>query len=210
MRWTVLFLLAILACWLPIAGQSTAFVSLVPSGSLTELWIIEGTPPDTWSLRDGVIACKGTPNGFLRSKKSYRNYVLRAEWRFETKGWHRGPNATTDDWPNAGFFIHAGAIDRTWPKSLEVQGHYGEAGSLFGVRGGSIRGAKRGPIVKDLIPFGEWDRYEITSLNGTVKVVLNGVPVNEGSDAEPSEGNICLQSEGWPVSYRRVEIKELP
>ena len=95
-------------------------------------------------------------------------------------------------------------------KSLEVQGHDGEAGSLFGVRGGNIVGAKRGPIVKDRIPFGDWDRYEITSLNGTVKVVLNGELVNEGHDAEPSQGNICLQSEGWPVFYRRVEIKELP
>ena len=43
-----------------------------------------------------------------------------------------------------------------------------------------------------------------------MKVTLNGAWVNEGRDAEPSEGNICLQSEGWPVFYRRVEIKERP
>ena len=210
MRWTALFLLAPLVYFFPLTGQSSDFVSLIPTGSITEMWTIEGTPSDTWSLQGGVIACKGRPNGFLRSKKIYRNYIFRAEWRFETEGWLRGPNATTDDWPNAGFFIHAGAVDRTWPKSLEVQGHYGEAGSVFGVRGGKIVGAKRGPIVKDRIPFGEWDRYEVVSLNGTVKVVLNGALVNEGRDAEPSEGNICLQSEGWPVFYRRVEIKELP
>src|SRR5687767_9916873 len=210
MRWTALFLLAPLLYFFPLTGQSSDFVSLIPTGSITEMWTIEGTPLDTWSLQNGVIACKGRPNGFLRSKKIYRNYIFRAEWRFETEGWQRGPNATTDDWPNAGFFIHAGAIERTWPKSLEVQGHYGEAGSVFGVRGGTIAGAKRGPIVKERIPFGEWDRYEITSLNGTVKVVLNGVLVNEGRNAEPSEGNICLQSEGWPVFYRRLEIKELP
>ena len=41
-------------------------------------------------------------------------------------------------------------------------------------------------------------------------MVLNGVQVNEGTDAEPREGNICLQSEGWPVYYRNVAIKVLP
>jgi hypothetical protein len=113
------------------------------------------------------------------------------------------------EWPNAGFFINAGAIEKGWPMSQEVQGHFGEAGSLFGVRGGKVTGAKRGPIVKDRPPFGSWDRYEITQQEGRIKVVLNGKLVNEGSDAEPEEGTICLQSEGWPVDYRNVEIKEL-
>jgi hypothetical protein len=40
-------------------------------------------------------------------------------------------------------------------------------------------------------------------------VVLNGVLVNEGTGAWPKDGNIRLQSEGWPVFYRNVAIKEL-
>ena len=125
--------------------------------------------------------------------------------RFPTEGWKGAP----EEWPNAGFFIHASEEPgKTWPKSfIEVQGHYGEAGSLFG---GRIKGSKRGPIVKDRVPFGEWDRYEVTSQDGTVKVVLNGVQVNEGWGADPAEGYICLQSEGWPVFYRKLEIKVLP
>lgn len=42
-----------------------------------------------------------------------------------------------------------------------------------------------------------------------MRVVWNGKLVNEGWDASPSEGNVCVQSEGWPVDYRKVEIKEL-
>jgi hypothetical protein len=87
-----------------------------------------------------------------------------------------------------------------------VHGHFGQAGSVFG---GRIKGAKRGPIVKDRIPFGKWDRYEITSKDGDVRAVLNGVLVNGGYGADPAEGYICLQSEGWPVFYRNVEIKVL-
>lgn len=189
-------------------GFGQDFVSLMPKRDVSEHWTVEGkTPKDAWMVQDGVIICTGQPNGFLRSKKTYRNYVLKAEWRFQG-GWTQTEGA--DHWPNAGFFIHSGPVSNGWPMSFEVQGHYGEAGSLFGVRGGEIKGAKRGPFVKDRPPFGSWDKYEITSRDGKVTVVLNGVLVNEGTDAKPREGNICLQSEGWPVHYRSIEIKELP
>src|SRR5689334_17638328 len=65
------------------------------------------------------------------------------------------------------------------------------------------------PFVTDRPPLGSWDKYEITAREGTVVVVLNGKKVNEGRNAVPSEGNICLQSEGWPVQYRNVAVKEL-
>jgi hypothetical protein len=186
-------------------AQSNGFVSLMPKKDVTEQWVIVNTPPEVWSLQNGVIACAGKPMGYLRTRQKYRNYVLRAEWRFKTEGWIGAPA----EWPNAGFFIHASEESgKSWPRSfVEVQGHFGEAGSVFG---GRIKGAKRGPIVKDRIPFGNWDRYEVTSKDGTVKVLLNGALVNEGFGADPPEGYICLQSEGWPVFYRNIEIKVLP
>lgn len=199
----IFLLLLCLPLW-----AADGFKSLMPKRNLDEQWTVEGaTPPEAWTLRDGMIATTGQPNGFLRSKKKYHNFILRAEWRFQ-KGWK--PPKKGDEWPNAGFFIHAGPIQNGWPTSLEVQGYFGEAGSLFGVRGGKITGAQRGPFVKDRPEFGTWDRYVITSINGKVTVELNGVVVNEGTGASPEEGNICLQSEGWPVYYRKVEIKELP
>lgn len=194
------------ACIAP--GATDGFVSLMPRRDVGEFWRIEGTPASSWRIEGDEIVCTGTPNGFLRSNKSYKNYIFRAEWRFKKEGWT--PKPSDEGWPNAGFFIHAGPTVDTWPKSLEVQGHFGEAGSLFGVRGGSIKGARRGPIVTDRILFGDWDRYEITSKNGKVTVMLNGKLVNEGYDANPAQGNVCLQSEGWEVHYRNVEIKELP
>lgn len=188
-----------------VQAQSPAFVSLTPQVRLDEHWIVEGSGPDTWSVRDGVIACTGRPNGFLRSKKSYRNFVFRAEWRFQKEGWREKP----PKYPNAGYFIHAGAVESDWPMSLEVQGHYGEAGSLFGVRGGRVKGAHRGPVRENRMPFGEWESIEIQSLNGIVTVKLNGKNMNKGHEVYPTEGNICIQSEGWPVYYRKIKIKEL-
>ncbi len=200
--------LFLITCLSVLGLAADSYRSLMPKRDIGEHWTVEGaTPPEAWFLRDGAIATTGQPNGFLRSKKKYRNFVLRADWRFQ-KGWK--PRAGGNDWPNAGFFIHAGPIKDGWPESLEVQGYFGEVGSLFGVRGGKITGAKRGPFVTQNRPeFGAWDHYEITSKDGKISVVLNGVLVNEGTGAWPEEGNVCLQSEGWPVEYRNVSIKEL-
>lgn len=188
-----------------LGAQSDGFVSLMPKKDVGEHWVVVGTPQETWRVEDGVIACAGEPRGYLRSQRKYRNYVFRAEWRFQTEGWTSAP----ERWPNAGFFIHASEEQgKRWPASfVEVQGHFGEAGSVFN---GGIQGAKRGPIVKNRIRFGDWDRVEVTSQNGTVKVILNGELVNEGWGANPAEGYICLQSEGWPVFYRNVQIRVLP
>lgn len=184
------------------------FVSLMPVKDISEHWTAEGAPAAIWHVRKDEIACDGQPNGFLRSKRSYRNYVFRAEWRFKKEGWV--PKPEDEGWPNAGFFINAHEVVDGWPRSQEVQGHFGEAGSLFGVRGGDVRRAKRGVIVKDRPPFGSWEKYEITNIGGHVTVMLNGRKVNEGWEATPAEGSICLQSEGWEVHYRNISIKELP
>jgi hypothetical protein len=191
--------------WTPNAAAEEGFVSLMPKNDISEHWTVEVSPAETWQLKDGMIYCAGKPNGFLRSKKIYKDFVFRAEWRFIAEGWQGAP----EEWPNAGFFINAREVHDGWPKSLEVQGHYGEAASVFGVRGGKVTGAKRGPIVKNRVPFGEWDRIEVRSEGGSVTVILNGEKVNEGHDLYPAEGNICLQAEGWPLYYRNVEIKEL-
>ncbi|MEM1441926.1 MAG: family 16 glycoside hydrolase, partial [Verrucomicrobiota bacterium] len=46
--------------------------------------------------------------------------------------------------------------------------------------------------------------------DGTVKLWVNGTKVNEGREAIPRKGYICLESEGGVVLYRNVRVKELP
>lgn len=63
----------------------------------------------------------------------------------------------------------------------------------------------RGP--KDIEnPPGEWNRMEVICRGDTVRVLLNGVLVNEGTQAHPSEGFICLQAEGAECWVRRYEL----
>lgn len=47
------------------------------------------------------------------------------------------------------------------------------------------------------------------SLSPVADMGEHGKKMNEGHDIEPAEGNICLQSEGWPVFYRNLEVKRL-
>ena len=47
-------------------------------------WFVEDGQTDrndVWQVADGVITCKGTPLGYLRTKKDYTDFVLTLEWR---------------------------------------------------------------------------------------------------------------------------------
>ena len=56
---------------------------------------------------------------------------------------------------------------------------------------------------------GEWNQYEITCKGDTIKLVINGQLVNEGTEAEMTKGKILLQSEGAEIYFRNVELKHI-
>ena len=56
---------------------------------------------------------------------------------------------------------------------------------------------------------GEWNTVEVICDGGKITNVVNGVVVNEGTDASVTKGRILLQSEGAEVFYRRVDLKPL-
>src|SRR5207248_11000641 len=56
---------------------------------------------------------------------------------------------------------------------------------------------------------GEWNQYEITCKGDTIKLVINGQLVNEGTEAEATKGNILLQSEGAEIHFKDVVLKKL-
>lgn len=184
------------------------------NGKDLEGWTYALTDPkvsmdDVWSVKDGVLVCKGKPAGYLVTKKNdYGDYVLTLEWR-----WPGKPG-------NNGVLIHTSKPKELgiWPKSLEVQLGNGDAGD-FWVIGTTIEiedADKRRTDRRHLNltddsekPLGEWNTMEITARGGDVTVKVNGELVNECTNCSETKGAIALQSEGAEIEYRNIVLRPL-
>ena len=170
-------------------------------------------PDKFWTVKDGVIICEGSVHGYIITEKDYENYVLRVQWRW-------GESAKEKQGPNSGVFVHVVGEDKIWPKAIEAQLMADHAGDFWLVDGFKLKidESRHDPNnvrhylrLKDHVEKerGEWNQYEITCKGDTVKLVINGQLVNEGTEASLRSGRILIQSEGAEIYYRKIEIKEL-
>lgn len=58
-------------------------------------------------------------------------------------------------------------------------------------------------------PYGEWNRIECVCQGDRIRVMLNGVAVNEAFDVSPSSGKILLQCEGSEILFRKLDLLPL-
>jgi hypothetical protein len=58
-------------------------------------------------------------------------------------------------------------------------------------------------------PLGEWTKMECICSGKRITVIVNGKTVNECYDVFPSAGKILLQSEGFEILFRNVEVRPL-
>jgi hypothetical protein len=162
---------------------------------------------DVWSVQDGVIRCKGRPNGYIKTEKKFTNFVLKVQWR-----WPERPG-------NSGVLLRQVGDDKVWPKSIEAQLMSGNAGDFWLIDGAKLdtppdrvdpKAARHRLKVKaNEKPLGEWNEYEITADKDKVTLKVNGEVLNEGTGAEEVAGPVLLQSEGAPIEFRNIRIKEL-
>ena len=167
------------------------------------------TVDKVWSVRDGVIRCEGKPNGYIRTTESYADYKLHLEWR-----WPEKPT-------NSGVLLHTAGIDRVWPKCVEAQLMHENAGDFWLLNHSTIiadgkqigpkpyaNGKKKHPSNEK--PVGQWNSYDIICDGGKVTLFVNDLLQNEGTQANPSYGPICLQSEGSPIEFRNIYLEPVP
>ena len=57
---------------------------------------------------------------------------------------------------------------------------------------------------------GEWNHYYVRAINGELRLWVNGEEVSGGSGAQPRTGYLCLESEGSPVEFKNIRVRELP
>jgi hypothetical protein len=56
----------------------------------------------------------------------------------------------------------------------------------------------------------EWNHYYVRGINGEVRLWVNGEEVSGGTDCQPRTGHLALESEGSPVEFKHIRLRELP
>ena len=80
----------------PLLLATTALADDVPqwrdlfNGKDLTGWVDVNTSKDTWSVKDGLLVCKGLPTGVMRSEKQYENFILHIEWKHTQAGGNSG------------------------------------------------------------------------------------------------------------------------
>lgn len=188
------------------------------------------THDDTWSWKDGVIHCTGKPVGVIRTDREYENFELVVEWRHLTSGGNSGvflwspiealEGLKPGQLPPGGIEVQI--LDHGYKEQYERSGKKADwfttHGDVFPVGSSTMTpfppaapDGKRSFPSKELSKgVGEWNHYYVRAINGEVRLWVNGEEVSGGTNCEPRKGRLCLESEGAPVEFRNLRIRELP
>ena len=206
------------------ADDNDGFVPLFNGRDLTG-WVNANCAPETWSVRDGLIHCTGHPTGALRTARQYENFILEAEWRHLSDGGNSGifiwgtPIAA----PGVPFLrgIEVQVLDHGYATQYEKQNGkksdwFTTHGDVFPIHGATMKpfgrhnGDRSFPSAERSKGFPEWNHYRIVCSNGVLRLSVNGKEVSGGEDCNYRKGYLALESEGAPVEFRNLRIKELP
>jgi hypothetical protein len=58
-------------------------------------------------------------------------------------------------------------------------------------------------------PLGQWTKVECLCKANTIELRVNGTTVNKAFDVYPAAGKILLQSEGFEIYFRNVELRPI-
>ena len=187
--------------------------------------------PDTWTWKDGVLVCSGKPTGVLRTRERFTNLEMVIEWRLLRPAGNSGVFVWVPDEALAAlkpdvlpdYGIEVQMLDHGYREQYERQsGKKGDwfttHGDIFAVGKSKLRpfpplspdGTRSFPRQERSQGAGEWNHYYVRAINGEVRLWVNGEEVSGGSGAEPRTGYLCLESEGSPVEFRTIRIRELP
>lgn len=185
----------------------------------------------TWTWDGPTVHCTGKPVGVLRSKKKYRNLEFVGWWRHLSKGGNSGFFLWTPEdaleklvpnrLPDAGIEVQV--LDHGYTEQYETSSGkkatwFTTNGDIFPVGRSKLKpfpplspdGSRSFPKSNHSLGTPEWNFYYVRAIQGEVRLWVNGHEVSGGSGANPAEGYLCLESEGAPVEFRNIRIRELP
>jgi hypothetical protein len=187
--------------------------------------------PDTWTWKDGVLYCSGVPIGVLRTRQTFTNFELSLRWRHLRKAGNSGvfvwvpeealatlkPDALPDHGIEVQMLDH-GFREQYEQKSGKKGDWFTTDGDIFAVGKSKLTpfpplspdGSRSFPRQKLSRGAGEWNHYYVRATSGEVRLWVNGEEVSGGRGALPRTGHLCLESEGSPVEFKEIRVRELP
>jgi hypothetical protein len=185
---------------------------------------------DTWTWSETGVHCTGKPTGVIKSKKPFTNFELVVEWRhLKNAGnsgifcWATEESLSALTKPGLPHGIEVQVLDLGYTKFYEENykkpsDWFTSHGDVFPVGASKMKpfppvapnGMRSFPSENRSKGTNEWNHYYIRAINGEVRLWVNGAEVSGGTNCEPSSGFLCLESEGSPVDFRNLRIRELP
>ncbi len=175
---------------------------------------------ESFIVREGLLISRGKPEGHLITDSTFQNFRLEVQYRF----------ASTPG--NCGVLVHVSTprfLYAMFPKSIEVQLAHQQAGDFWCIgeditvpamekrRGpknkwGATEGKER--RIVNLTdgsenPAGEWNTMIVECYKNTIKVWVNDIVVNEGTDCTAEKGQIAIQAEGSEVEFRKIAMSRI-
>lgn len=180
------------------------------------------TSEDTWFVEDGILKCTGHPIGVMRTERQYENFILDIEWKFMERGGNSGVFVWADGTPYEDNPFPTGVevqmLDPAWAEIHErpVEYVHGHLFPVMGLEGtipdnpSEVVPGRSYALEKRMNRMGEWNRYIVVCVDGTIKLSVNGKFVNGIRSAKRKKGYICPESEGAEIHFRKMDIMELP
>lgn len=186
---------------------------------------------DTWSWKEGVLHCTGKPVSVMRTAKEFKNFEISFEWMHEKPAGNSGffvwttpasiEKLTTDGKPGLPQGIEVQILDLAFTDQMKAAGKPTDwftcHGDVFAVGVKMTPFAPLSPNGSRSFPrknltkgHGEWNHYYIRAINGEVRLWVNGEEVAGGNGCDPASGYLCLESEGSPIQFRKLRLRELP
>jgi len=176
-----------------------------------------GTKMDeVWSVKDGLLVCKGEPYGYLYTTKDYKNFHMSLMWR-----WAPGKEAG-----NSGVLLRIASEPKWLPKCIEAQLKSESAGDVWAFADAEVEGpedrfkAVSHELLGDFVGVaaaknaenkpGEWNQYDITVKGGKMTLKINGQLVNQVTGLKAVAGPIGLQSEGAEIHFKDIVVTPIP
>lgn len=173
---------------------------------------LRATPEQCWMVNPEtkVLKCLGTDHNWIETDKSYRNFILKLDWRF--------PEGTQIEIPGSGVMVRSNGVSRfgKWPDGIEAQigekdsGDFWQVDVPFEATRPSPENKRQylGATSADK-PVGQWNSMEVKCENDRITVSVNGKLVNEGWGTPATKGKICLLSQMTPLEFRNISLVEL-